>query len=100
VPAATVEPTAIVKVELPVPVIDMELKVKMTPLAWAEIESDAAELNPPVAAIVNVVLPELPAAIDSDAGDAPNVKPNAGFTVRVIVVDSKMLPEVPVTVMV
>jgi len=59
-----------------------------------------AELKPPVTAEAIVTDPELPLAILSDVGDALIEKPAVvPVTVRLTVVVSTVLPEVPVTVM-
>jgi hypothetical protein len=51
-----------VRVELPLPgaAIDVGLKLAVTPEGKAEVESEIAELNPPLTVVEIVLLPELP----------------------------------------
>jgi len=89
-------------VDVPEPGAAMELGLKVT--TWALPCPDAdrlmAELKPPETAVVMVAVPELLRATVIVVGNALMVK--LGFvpvTVRVTVVVSTVLPEVPVTVM-
>lgn len=74
-PAATEEATAMVMLDVPLPVIDVGLKVTVTPEGWPEAESVTAESNPPVTVLVMVEPPELPACTETEPGDAESVKP-------------------------
>lgn len=88
-------------VELPPAETGFGLKLTDIPPPRPEAESEIGEANPPVTDVVMVVVPELLRAMLSDEGDAPSVKPVfTPVTVRVTVVVSCVLPEVPVTVMV
>lgn len=78
VPAATVDDTVIVIVEVPVPVIETGLKLMVTPAGWPLADKEMAELNPPVAVLVTIDFPEPPTAMDIDAGDADKLKPGVG----------------------
>ena len=62
VPVVAVLPALKVKVELPLPgaAIEVGLKVAVTPAGNAEVESEIAELNPPLTDVESVLLPELP----------------------------------------
>jgi hypothetical protein len=75
VPAATVDPTAIVMVEVPVPVIEVGLKETVTPLGWPLALNTTGVLNPPVVVLVIVEVPDLPCATDTDEGLAERVNP-------------------------
>jgi hypothetical protein len=70
VPAAALEATAIDIVELPVPVIDVGLKVMVTPVGAPEADSATAESNPPLTVLVIVEEPELPSTIETEPGEA------------------------------
>src|ERR1700747_2039828 len=70
VPAATVDATVKVAVELPAPVIDAGLKPTVTPEGCPLALSETAESNPPETDMLMVEFPELPCATESDAGDA------------------------------
>ena len=48
-PVAVVADTAIVMVEVPVPVIEVGLKVTVTPVGWPLADKVTGELKPPVA---------------------------------------------------
>src|SRR5437016_2994984 len=76
VPVVAVLPALKVKVELPLPgaAIEVGLKVAVTPAGNAEVESEIAELNPPLTDVEIVVLPELPWVTDKLVGEALNVK--------------------------
>ena len=72
VPAAAVLPAVKVKVELPEPGAAMEvgLNAAVTPVGSPLAESDTAELKPPETVVEIVLVPELPAATETLAGDA------------------------------
>jgi hypothetical protein len=75
VPTVALEPTAMLIVELPAPPeIDVGLKLTVTPLGAPEADNEIAELNPPVAVVVIVEVPELPVATLTAVGDADTVK--------------------------
>ena len=66
---------------------------------WPDAERLIDELNPPLTAVVRVVVFDDPRAMVSDVGLALIVKPGvAPGIVSVTVVVSTVLPEVPVTV--
>lgn len=69
-----VEATVKVAVTLPVPVIEEELKPTLTPEGAPEAERVTAELNPLETVLVIVEVPLLPAATESDAGEAERLK--------------------------
>jgi len=73
VPATVDEPTFIVMVEVPAPVIDVRLKLTVTPFGWPVADKAMAESKPPVTALLMVELPELPCATETEAGAAPIV---------------------------
>src|SRR6516164_5053329 len=60
VPVATDEPTVIVIVEVPAPVIEVGLKLTVTPVGWPVADKEMAELKPFVTVLVMVEVPELP----------------------------------------
>jgi hypothetical protein len=75
VPTVVPEPTAMVIVELPAPPeIDVGLKLTVTPLGAPEADSETAELNPPIAVVVIVEVPEWPVATLTAVGEADTVK--------------------------
>lgn len=74
VPAAAVEPTVKLSVELPAPVMDVGLKAAVTPVGRPETVSAIDELKPPDTELEMVVEPPLLCAIDSADGDAERVK--------------------------
>lgn len=57
VPGAVDEATLIVIVEVPAPVIEVGLKVTVTPVGWPLADKEIAESNPPVTALVMVEVP-------------------------------------------
>ena len=72
---AVLEATAIVMVEVPVPVIDAGLKLTVTPAGWPDAVRVTAESNPPVTVLVMVEVPLPPCATDTEEGDAERLKP-------------------------
>ncbi len=78
-----------VNVELPLPgaAIEVGLKVAVTPEGNAEVESEIAELNPPLTEVEIVLLPEPPWVTDKLVGDALMLKSGVAvaFTEREIV---------------
>jgi hypothetical protein len=75
VPVTVDEPTVIVMVEVPAPVIDVGLKLTVTPDGWPEADKEMVELKPPVTVLVIVEVPELPCATETEAGEAERLKP-------------------------
>jgi len=75
VPGAVDEATSIVIVEVPAPVIEVGLKLTVTPVGWPLADKVIAESNPPVTVLVMVEVPELPCATVTDVGDAERLKP-------------------------
>jgi hypothetical protein len=100
VPAATVEATAMVMVDVPEPgaAIVVGLKVTVTPAGTKRAESATAELKPPETAVLTVHVPVLPATTETDVGDADTVNA-AALTVSEMDVVCVTPPPVPVTVM-
>jgi hypothetical protein len=99
-PSAALLPTVMVIVDVPLPVIEAGLKEAEFWLPCPEAESATDELKPPVAVEVMVTLPEPLRAMLIVVGDALIEKPGVTpLTVRLTVVVSTVLPDVPVTVM-
>ena len=75
-PAAVVEATTIVMVDVPEPgaAMDVGLKLTVTPVGWPVADNAMAELNPPETAVVIVDEPLLPCTTETDAGEAEMVK--------------------------
>lgn len=71
---AVVEATVMFMVELPAPVIDVGLKLTVTPEGCPEAVKLIAELNPPLTVLVIVELPLLPRTIDTEDGEAERLK--------------------------
>ena len=100
VPSAALLLTVILIVEVPAPVIELGLKLMVTPLGCPVADNEMAESKPPVTVVVTVVPLELLRATVSEDGDALREKPALILvTVSETVVVSVVLPEVPVTVM-
>ena len=99
-PVAVVEATVMVMVELPAPVIDVGLKLTVTPVGCPEADSVIVPLNPPTTALVIVEVPALPCDTETELGEADRLKLGGTVTVKLRVVISDVLPEVPVTVIV
>ena len=98
-PAAVDEPTVSVRVEDPEPgaAMDAGLNAAVVPEGSPEALSAIAELKPPEAVVVMVLVPWAPGAADTDAGAATMV--NAGtVTVSETVAVCVSPPAVPVTV--
>ena len=74
-PVAVEEATAIVMVEVPAPVIELGLKLTVTPAGWPLEVRVIAESKPSVTVLVMVDVPELPCTTVTDAGDAERLKP-------------------------
>ncbi len=73
VPATVDEPTFIVMVEVPAPLIEVGLKLTVTPFGWPDADNLMAESKPPVTVLLMVEFPELPCATETEAGAAPIV---------------------------
>ena len=72
-------------VELPAPPeIDVGLKLTVTPLGAPEADNEIAELNPPIAVVVIVDVPELPVATLTAVGEADTVKSGVVDVCRVM----------------
>jgi len=75
VPGTVVEATAIVMVEVPVPVIEVGLNVTVTPVGWPVADKVTGELKPPVVVLVMVEVPDAPCATVTAVGLAERLKP-------------------------
>jgi hypothetical protein len=73
VPVAVVEATARVKDDVPDPVMDVGLKVAVTPVGMPLADRATAELNPSTTVLVMVELPLLPCTTESEVGEAESV---------------------------
>lgn len=62
-------------VEVPLPVIEVGLKVTVTPLGWPLADKVTAESNPPVVVLVMVEVPLEPWATETAVGLAERLKP-------------------------
>ena len=101
VPVVARRLTVIVKVDDPLPVMDVGLKPRVTLEPAPVPDRLTAELNPPATAEEIVTLPVLPRATVSEVGDALRLNPEFGFvTLTVTVVVSTVELLVPDTVMV
>lgn len=74
-PTAVDEPTAIVMVEVPAPVIEVGLKVTVTPIGWPVADKEMAESKPFVTVLVIVAVPEFPAVTETEGDEAVSPKP-------------------------
>jgi len=75
VPGTVDAATVIVMVEVPAPVIDVGLKLTVTPVGWPLADKEIAESNPPVTVLVMVEVPTLPCATVTEVGEAERLKP-------------------------
>lgn len=96
VPGVTVDPTVMLMVEPPVPVIDVGLKPTVTPVGCPLAVSVTAELNPPVTVLLMVVLPALPCWTDTEDGEADRLNPGCAGPVSAAINPEFGLPH-PVT---
>src|SRR5579859_7815529 len=62
-------------VEVPVPVIEVGLKVTVTPEGWPEADNTTGVLKPPVVVLVMVEVPVAPCATETEFGEAERLKP-------------------------
>lgn len=94
--------TATFIVEVPEPVIEVGLKVIVSPLPCPDADRLIAEPRLPETVVVIVELPELPLVIDKEVGEAETVKDpvDVEVTVSETVVVCVMPPPMPVIVMV
>lgn len=71
-PAAVVDATTIVRVEVPEPgaAIDVGLKLTVTPAGWPLAVNATAESNPPETEVVIVEVPLPPCTTETEAGEA------------------------------
>jgi hypothetical protein len=102
VPAAVVEATARVNVDVPEPgaAMDVGLKLAVTPVGAPDAVRAIAALKPPDTAVVTVETPLLPCTTETAVGEAASVKAGlaAAVTESDIVADSVRPPPVPVMV--
>jgi hypothetical protein len=74
VPGAVDDATCIVMIEVPAPVIEVGLKLTVTPVGWPLADKEIAESNPPVTVLVMVEVPALPCATVTEVGEAERLK--------------------------
>ena len=87
-------------VELPAPPgIDVGLKLTVTPLGAPEVDNEIVELNPPIAAVVIVDVPEPPVATLTIVGEADTVKSSDEVIIKLTIVVCVIPPPLAVTVM-
>jgi hypothetical protein len=99
VPRVARRETVMVSVEVPAPVIELGLKLAVTPDGKPDADKEMAESNPPVTEDVIVTVPELLRSMLIEAGDALMEKPAVvDVTVSETVVVDVVLPDVPVMV--
>ena len=100
VPVVARRETVMRIVEVPAPVMELGLKVMVTPEGWPEADKETAESKPPVTVEVMVTEPELLRLMLMEEGDALIEKPAVvEVTVSETVVVEVVLPDVPVMVM-
>ena len=75
VPTAVEDPTVIVMLELPAPVIEVGLKPTVTPFGCPVAVNPMAPLKPPVTVLVMVEVPACPCTTETEAGEAERLKP-------------------------
>jgi hypothetical protein len=99
VPVEARRETVMCMVEVPAPVMELGLKVTVTPEGWPEADKETAESKPPVTAEVMVTEPELLRSMLMEEGEALMEKPAVvEVTVSETVVVEVVLPDVPVMV--
>jgi hypothetical protein len=74
VPGTVDAATVIVMVEVPAPVIEVGLKLTVTPVGWPLAVKAMAASKPPVTELVMVLVPELPCATETETGEAERMK--------------------------
>ena len=75
VPMTVVAPTAMVMVEVPAPVIEVGLKVTVTPEGWPVADKEMPESKPFVTVLVIVDVPEPPCNTETVVAEAVSPKP-------------------------
>jgi len=85
VPGTVEEPTVIVMVDVPAPVIEVGLKPTVTPVGWPLAERVMTPLNPPLTALVMVEVLDPPCAMENVLGLAERLKPGLGGPVRSLI---------------
>ena len=90
VPMTVDEPTVIVMVEVPAPVIEVGLKVTVTPVGWPVADKEMPEAKPFVTVLVIVDIPELPCTMESAGAEAVRPKPGV-----LIVLSSPLIRALP-----
>jgi hypothetical protein len=75
VPGTVDAATAIVMVEVPGPVIELGLKLTVTPVGWPVADKEMAESKPSVTVLVMVDVPELPCVTETEVGEAERLNP-------------------------
>ena len=90
VPAATEALAAKVIVEVPAPVIEVGLKVTVTPAGWPVADNEMAELKPLSTVLAIVDLPVPPCSTETVVGEA--VRPNPGVLIAPRSALSRLLP--------
>src|SRR5215469_7910822 len=81
-PGTVVGSTVILIAAVPAPVIEVGLKLTVTPVGCPVADREMAELNPPVTALVMVEVPNAPCAKVREAGEADKLNPGAGAVPR------------------
>lgn len=67
--------TVSVMVEVPAPVMEVGLKLTVTPVGCPLADKAMAESKPPLTVLVIVDFPELPCATETEVGEAERLKP-------------------------
>ena len=75
VPTTVDEPTVIVMVEVPAPVIEVGPKITVTPVGWPVADKEMPEAKPFVTVLVIVDVPEPPCTTEAIGGEAVRPKP-------------------------
>ena len=78
-PATVDEPTAIVMVEVPAPVIEVGLKPTVTPDGCPDADKEMTELKPLITVLVITEVPELPCITETEVAEAVRPKPGAAI---------------------
>ena len=96
-PAVAFAATVIVIVDVPAPVMDIGLKLTVTPVGCPVANKVIVELNPPETVVVMVDVPPLPCATETAVGEADSVKSaDVEAPVRALASPAPGLPQ-PVT---
>lgn len=75
VPGTVDKATVTVRVEVPTPVIELGLRLTVTPAGWPLTDREMAESKPFITVLVMVEVAELPCATESGLGEAVRPKP-------------------------